>query len=57
MTPILYHLGQFPPNKLDWQSLLPLIGQAREAVGRFDGILSAYLTKLKAFIEGEMGSE
>lgn len=32
MTPIQYHLGQFPPNKLDWQSLLPLIGQAHEAV-------------------------
>lgn len=54
MTPIQYHLGQFPPNKLDWQSLLPLIGQAREAVGRYDGILTAYLAELKAFIEGEI---
>jgi hypothetical protein len=45
MTPIQYHLGQFPPNKLDWQSLLPLIGQAREAVGRYDGILTAIPNK------------
>jgi len=43
MTPIQYHLGQFPPNKLDWRNLLPLIGQARAAVGRYDEILTAYL--------------
>jgi len=45
MTPIQYHLGQFPPNKLDWQRLLPIIGQAREAVGRYDGILTAIPNK------------
>lgn len=45
MTPIQYHLGQFPPNKLDWQRLLPLIGQAREAVDRYDGILTTIPNK------------
>ncbi len=41
MPPIKYHLGQFPPNNLDWERLIPLVGPANSALARYDGILSA----------------
>jgi Fic family protein len=39
--PVRYHLGAFPPIRLDWMPLLPLIGQAAATLGRYDGLLSA----------------
>lgn len=36
---VLYHLGRFPPENLDWQQLLPLIGPANAAVARYEGVL------------------
>ncbi|HQD65609.1 MAG TPA: Fic/DOC family N-terminal domain-containing protein [Casimicrobium huifangae] len=36
-----YHLGKFPPQQLDWQPLIPRIGQANAALARYDGLLSA----------------
>jgi len=41
MAPVYYHEGGFPPEKLDWERLIPLIGPANAAVARYDGILSA----------------
>ncbi len=38
--PVHYHLGQFPPAKLDWERLIPLIGPANAALARYDGLLS-----------------
>lgn len=37
----VYHMGQFPPEDLDWEVLIPLIGPAAGAVARYDGMLSA----------------
>jgi Fic family protein len=34
-----YHEGRFPPQDLDWQRLLPLIGPANAAVARYEGAL------------------
>jgi Fic family protein len=39
--PVKYHTGKFPPKNLDFERLLPLVGDAREAVGRYDGLLYA----------------
>ena len=39
--PVRYHTGKFPPKKLDLDRLVRLIGDAREALGRYDGLLSA----------------
>ncbi len=39
--PVHYHLGKFPPTELAWPKLIPLIGPARESLGRYDGLLSA----------------
>ena len=39
--PVHYHLGAFPPGRLDWQKLVPLIGATHAAVARYDGLLSA----------------
>ncbi|NOY85751.1 MAG: Fic family protein [Deltaproteobacteria bacterium] len=41
MAPAYYHEGGFPPEKLEWEHLIPLIGPASAAVARYDGILSA----------------
>ena len=41
MTPVRYHVGRFPPDKLDWPALIPLIGPAATAVARYDGTLAA----------------
>ncbi|MGE0682487.1 MAG: Fic family protein [Candidatus Binatia bacterium] len=40
-TPVYYHLGQFPPQELDWPQLIPLIGPASAGLARYDGLLSA----------------
>ncbi len=39
--PVHYHPGRFPPQKLDWEKLVPLIGPANAALARYDGLLSA----------------
>ena len=42
MPPVYYHEGRFPPyERLDWPSLIPLVGRANAAVGRYDGTLGA----------------
>jgi len=40
-TPVHYHLGGFPPDSLDWEKLIPLIGPASAGLARYDGLLSA----------------
>lgn len=39
--PVRYHRGKFPPKRLDWNGLIPLIGPASAALARYDGLLSA----------------
>ena len=39
--PVRYHEGQFPPRKIDWERLIPLLGPASAALARYDGILTA----------------
>ena len=39
--PVFYHLGRFPPDNIEWRRLVTLIGTAREALGRYDGLVSA----------------
>lgn len=41
MPPVLYHTGRFPPDTLDWSTLIPLLGPAAAAVARYDGMLAA----------------
>lgn len=41
MPSIKYHYGKFPPNKIDWSQLIPLIGPANAALARYDGTLTA----------------
>ena len=42
MAPVHYHEGRFPPeSRLDWPTLIPLIGPAAAAVARYDGMLGA----------------
>lgn len=41
MSTVLYHLEGFPPGSLEWERLIPLIGQANGALARYDGLLSA----------------
>ncbi|MDE0463420.1 MAG: Fic family protein [Caldilineaceae bacterium] len=43
MTPVRYHTGRFPPQNLDWQSLLPIIGPAHAAVAGYEGRLLGLL--------------
>ncbi len=40
MSAVKYHLGKFPPQSLNLEHLLPLIGPASAAVARYDGVLS-----------------
>jgi len=40
-SPVLYHLGEFPPRELDWARLIPFIGPANAGLARYDGLLSA----------------
>ncbi|GMU36489.1 MAG: hypothetical protein AMXMBFR22_06800 [Phycisphaerae bacterium] len=39
MAATRYHEGKFPPAKLDWERLIPLIGPANAAVARYEGVL------------------
>ena len=39
MSPVFYHSGQFPPQGLDWERLVPLIGPAHAAVAAYQGTL------------------
>jgi Fic family protein len=39
--PVQYQLGRFPPIDLDWARLIPLLGPASTAVGRYDASLMA----------------
>lgn len=39
--PVKYHEGGFPPERLDWERLVPLIGPANAALARYDGTLAA----------------
>lgn len=43
--PVKYHLGKFPPKDLELHRLVPLIGPATIALGRYDGLLSAIPNK------------
>ena len=39
--PVQYHLGGFPPTRLAWEALVPLIGRANAALARYDGLIAA----------------
>jgi Fic family protein len=39
--PVHYQVGSFPPQEIDWASLVPLLGSANAAVARYDGLLMA----------------
>jgi Fic family protein len=39
--PVHYHEGEFPPKKIHWERLIPLIGPASAALARYDGTLAA----------------
>ena len=42
MPPVHYRPGGFPPEaRLDWPTLIPLLGPAAAAVARYDGVLAA----------------
>ncbi len=42
MTAVHYREGRFPPeDRLDWPALVPLLGPAHDALGRYDGMLAA----------------
>ena len=41
MTAVHYREASFPPeDRIDWRTLVPLIGRATAAVARFDGVLA-----------------
>lgn len=40
-VPVAYHLGQFPPDNLRWEALIPLVGPANAGLARYDGLLQA----------------
>ena len=41
MSPVHYHVEEFPPQALDWPQLIPVLGPAAAAVARYDGLLTA----------------
>ncbi len=41
MAAVQYHYEKFPPSRLEWESLIPLLGPANAAVARYDGLLAA----------------
>lgn len=41
MAAVRYHKGKFPPQSIDWERLIPLVGPSAAAVARFDGLLRA----------------
>ncbi len=40
-APVRYHMGSFPPRRLDWEALIPLLGPSAAAIARYDGALAA----------------
>jgi Fic family protein len=40
-APVRYHAGDFPPERIDWQELIPQLGPTAAAVARYDGVLAA----------------
>lgn len=40
-SPVSYHTGKFPPQRINWERLIPLIGSANAALARYDGLLEA----------------
>lgn len=36
-----YHRGAFPPAKLDWNALIPLLGPTSASIARYGGVLAA----------------
>ncbi|SFL66109.1 Fic family protein [Desulfomicrobium norvegicum] len=40
-SPVHYHSGEFPPKRLEWDRLIPLLGSTSAALARYDGILNA----------------
>jgi Fic family protein len=40
-NPVQYHEGDFPPKRIEWERLIPLIGPASAALARYDGTLTA----------------
>lgn len=38
---VRYHLNGFPPENIDWERLVPLIGRANAALARYDGLVAA----------------
>ena len=41
MGAVQYHYGKFPPDQVEWKTLIPLIGPASAALARYDGTLNA----------------
>ena len=41
MGTVHYHTGHFPPQRLDWDRLIPLLGPTAAAIARYDGTLAA----------------
>jgi len=39
--PVRYHLGGFPPERIEWARLVRLIGAANAALARYDGLVAA----------------
>jgi len=39
--PVYYRLDGFPPTDIKWEPLIPLIGEARAALARYDGLLAS----------------
>lgn len=39
MAAVSYHMGKFPPTRLDFERLVPLIGPANAEVARYEGLL------------------
>jgi len=40
-SPVHYHTGKFPPQRLKWEQLIPLIGPASAALASYGGLLRA----------------
>jgi Fic family protein len=40
-SPVSYHAGRFPPERIEWTQLISLIGPANAALARYDGLLAA----------------
>ncbi len=39
MPTVFYHAGRFPPKKLEWLTLIPLLSPAAAALARYDALL------------------